>query len=78
MNKLQKRALLKKRRARQKYLKYEAPLDRLESTLATLSSLRQACGATPTNSAAPECEKPAGHEGYHRGHIDGVGTFTFE
>ena len=46
MNKLQKRALRKKRHKRQQYLKHEAPLDRFEKALNNLSGKRIRCPST--------------------------------
>lgn len=62
MNRKQKRELLKRRRARQKYLKYEAPLDRLEHALGALGTQAPRCFAKKDGH---QCFKLEGHDGIH-------------
>ncbi len=64
MNKKQKRELLKRRRAHQKYLKYEAPLDRLEMALRRMDDQPPRCFS---KNYGQQCIKLMNHAGVHEG-----------
>lgn len=63
MNKLQKRALRKKRHKHQQYMKYEAPLDRLERALANLSGAQARRCPSVDPETGRQCTLPNLHLG---------------
>lgn len=68
MNKLQKRALRKKRHERQQYLKHQAPLDSLEQALLNLSPSRcRVAVAYLGSDRFIRCKLHDGHDGDHVG-----------
>lgn len=70
MNKLQKRELRKKRHKRQQYLKHEAPLDKLETSIGRLDTVAPRCRAIRPMPGEPDvqCILLAGHtESAHEG-----------
>jgi len=64
MNKLQKRALRKKRHRHQQYMKYEAPLDRFERALENLNGSSKKVGCP---SVSPITSESCCLENLHRG-----------